>query len=101
MLTRHAKLLATEEITLEPLFPIPALTPHCACPHNGRIRIGSRFCCMVCHQSGQDHRIPTASRRRADLEASDRITSRARLQRLQGLQSKPRKVVYSERYEDN
>jgi hypothetical protein len=99
MLTRHAKLLETEQITLEPLFPITTFTPHSSCPHCGRIRQGSRFVCMVCHQSGQDHRLPTVSRRTADLEnAADRIADRARLQRLR---EKPRKVVYSERYESN
>jgi hypothetical protein len=99
MLPRHLKLLGTEQITLEPLFPITPFCPHSSCPHCGKIRHGSRFCCMVCHQSGQDHRLPTVSRRRADLEDSaDRIASRARLQRLR---EKPRKVTYSERHEAN
>jgi hypothetical protein len=99
VLTRHAKLLADEDVKLEPLFPVQVLTPYSACPHHGRIKIGSRFCCMVCHQSGQDHRIPQANRRRADLENSaEVISSRARLQRLR---EKPRKVTYSERHENN
>ena len=39
---------------LEPLYPITPLVPASPCPHHGPIRAGSVFCCMVCHQSGQD-----------------------------------------------
>ena len=100
MLTRHKQFLETETITLEPLFPLTPLTPSSTCPHHGPIRTGSRFCCMICHRSGQDHRIPAPpSRRRAELEeASDRITQQARYQRLK---EKPRKITYSERHENN
>jgi hypothetical protein len=39
---------------LEPLFPILTFVPASACPHYGRMRRGSIFCCMVCHRSGMD-----------------------------------------------
>jgi hypothetical protein len=35
---------------LDPLFPIDAFTPDSACPHRGKIRGGSSFCCMCCHE---------------------------------------------------
>lgn len=41
---------------LEPLFPITAFTPSSVCPHKTRISRGSNLVCMVCHQSGADHR---------------------------------------------
>lgn len=41
---------------LVPLFPIDSFTPLSLCPHRGPIRKGSRSCCMICHQSGMDHR---------------------------------------------
>ncbi len=40
---------------LVPLFPVLGFTPLDSCPHFGRIRRGSVFVCMVCHQSGMDH----------------------------------------------
>lgn len=43
------------EPILEPLFPIASFTPGSRCPHKKRIRRGSAFVCMVCHQSGKDH----------------------------------------------
>lgn len=43
------------EIKLQPLFPIGSLTPSSPCPHKGRIRRGSVFYCVVCHESGMDH----------------------------------------------
>ena len=39
---------------LEPLFPVVGLIPSSPCAHKWRIRLGSVFICMVCHQSGQD-----------------------------------------------
>jgi hypothetical protein len=39
---------------LVPLFPIGPFTPQSTCPHHGPIRVGSVFCCMVCHRSGMD-----------------------------------------------
>lgn len=51
---------------LEPLFPIVSFVPASPCPHRVKIRKGSHFVCMVCHQSGLDHlacmRRPRASR---------------------------------------
>lgn len=40
---------------LEPLFPIPAFGKDAMCPHKRKIRRGSIFVCMVCHESGLDH----------------------------------------------
>ena len=40
---------------LIPLFPVVTFTRSSSCPHKWKIRIGSIFCCMVCHKSGQDH----------------------------------------------
>jgi hypothetical protein len=40
---------------LEPLFPILSFTPSSACPHYGRMRRGTIFCCMVCHRSGREN----------------------------------------------
>lgn len=41
---------------LEPLFPVGGnFTKASTCGHNGPIKRGSVFCCMVCHQSGFDH----------------------------------------------
>jgi hypothetical protein len=37
---------------LEPLFPVLAYTPFSACPHYGRMRDGTRMCCMICHLTG-------------------------------------------------
>lgn len=37
---------------LEPLFPIGGFSPAAACGHKKRIKRGSSFICMVCHQSG-------------------------------------------------
>lgn len=60
--------LDSVEVThLEPLFPLWYLTPDSTCNHSReRIRKGSIWCCMVCHQSGQDHRpmagVPVGSR---------------------------------------
>jgi len=40
-----------------PLFPIEALSYEGSrCPHRGPIRRDSVFVCMICHQSGMDHR---------------------------------------------
>jgi hypothetical protein len=39
-----------------PMFPIKALDDQSVCPHNGPIPRGSMFVCMICHQSGMDHR---------------------------------------------
>lgn len=39
---------------LVPLFPIGPLVPTSKCGHNGPIRAGSSFCCMICHASGKD-----------------------------------------------
>jgi hypothetical protein len=40
---------------LDPISPIPALTPFSACPHHGVIRKGLDIYCVVCSCSGQDH----------------------------------------------
>jgi hypothetical protein len=45
---------AVRQPRLVPLFPIGSYTPQSACPHHGPIRVGSVFCCMVCHGSGMD-----------------------------------------------
>lgn len=37
-----------------PLFPNTSFVPDSPCPHSRRLVPGSRFCCMVCHQSGLD-----------------------------------------------
>lgn len=37
-----------------PLFPIKALDNKSVCPHKGPIARGSKFVCMICHQSGMD-----------------------------------------------
>jgi hypothetical protein len=39
---------------LVPLFPIGPLVPTSKCGHNGPLRAGSSFCCMICHTSGKD-----------------------------------------------
>jgi hypothetical protein len=39
---------------LVPVFPINSFTPESECSHKRRVRSGSRFVCMVCHQSGFD-----------------------------------------------
>jgi hypothetical protein len=39
---------------LVPFFPIAAFTPQSPCGHRRPIRVGSVFCCMVCHRSGLD-----------------------------------------------
>jgi hypothetical protein len=39
---------------LEPLFPILTFVPQSACPHFGRMRRGTIFCCMVCHRCGME-----------------------------------------------
>jgi hypothetical protein len=39
---------------LVPLFPLGPYTPNSKCPHHGPIESGSVFCCMICHNSGQD-----------------------------------------------
>lgn len=54
MSKRWADVVAS--VRLEPLFPIGQLTPQSECPHKGKIRRGSVFCCVVCHESGFDHR---------------------------------------------
>jgi hypothetical protein len=40
---------------LMPIFPVESYMPRSRCPHYGPIPRGSVLCCMVCHQSGQDH----------------------------------------------
>lgn len=37
-----------------PLFPLDSFTPNSKCAHKRRIKRGSIFCCMICHQSGVD-----------------------------------------------
>jgi hypothetical protein len=39
---------------LVPLFPVGSFTPGSVCGHYGPIERGSVFCCMICHNSGQD-----------------------------------------------
>ncbi len=41
-------------LELVPLFPVGPFTPLSECPHQGPIRTGSLFCCMVCSTSGMD-----------------------------------------------
>jgi len=55
---------------LVPLFPVAAYTPNATCAHHGPIRRGSRFCCMVCHQSGMDDH-PSLVLRPGDLPAPE------------------------------
>jgi hypothetical protein len=55
MLKRWRDMVETELPALVPLFPITSFEPGSRCPHHGRIKRGSRFVCMVCHQSGLDH----------------------------------------------
>lgn len=56
---RHRELGIPAEATpvaprLVPLFPIGPLVPTSKCGHNGPLRAGSSFCCMICHTSGKD-----------------------------------------------
>lgn len=37
---------------LEPLFPIGGFSPSASCGHKQKIKRGSSFICMICHQSG-------------------------------------------------
>jgi hypothetical protein len=39
---------------LIPLFPLDSYVPASACAHRRSLRVGSLFCCMVCHRSGID-----------------------------------------------
>ncbi len=55
---------------LEPLFPIRSWTPQSPCPHYGRMRRGSIFCCMVCHRSGVDGH-PALQRTPADMPRNE------------------------------
>jgi hypothetical protein len=55
MLKRWRDMVETELPALVPLFPITSFEPGSRCPHHGRIKRGSRFVCMCCHQSGLDH----------------------------------------------
>jgi hypothetical protein len=39
---------------LIPMFPLGPYTPQSTCGHRRMLRLGSLFCCMVCHRSGID-----------------------------------------------
>jgi hypothetical protein len=82
---------------LVPLFPIGPFTPRSACPHRGRIRPGSVFCCMVCSQSGMDDHPalrrdpltdPRSERRRTALQKgrASPLTRKERRRRLYAAQ---------------
>jgi hypothetical protein len=39
---------------LIPMFPLTSYVPTSPCGHRRMLRVGSLFCCMVCHRSGID-----------------------------------------------
>lgn len=49
-----------------PLFPLDSFTKESGCPHRGPLPVGSKFVCMVCHQSGMDHHPALRRDARAD-----------------------------------
>jgi hypothetical protein len=79
VLKRWRDMVETELPALVPLFPITSFEPGSKCPHHGRIKRGSRFVCMCCHQSGLDHlampgriREPEAGRTEDEIKADAR-----------------------------
>lgn len=64
---------------LEPLFPVDSFVPASKCPHKRKIARGSKFVCMCCHKSGQDHRrmrgLPIGSRLNPDYKHEPETTT--------------------------